>query len=32
MNIDRRHLLAGTAALSFVAAAPAVIRARKRNP
>jgi len=31
MNIDRRHLLAGTAALSSVAAARPLF-ARKRNP
>jgi len=30
MNIDRRRLLTGTAALSFVASAPAVVRAQEK--
>ena len=30
MNIDRRRILTGTAALSFVASAPAVIRAQEK--
>src|SRR5262249_60733995 len=31
MNIDRRCLLTGTAALSFVASAPTVVRAQEKS-
>ncbi|MGB6999839.1 MAG: ABC transporter substrate-binding protein, partial [Pseudolabrys sp.] len=31
MKIDRRRLLAGTAALSFVASAPAIVRAQEKS-
>ena len=31
MKMDRRRLLAGTAALSFVASAPAIVRAQEKS-